>query len=156
MLKKAPQSLFAMAFRPGTNTNGLHQVQTFIQLHSLSATVLESFLCYHLLLCHFLHVAFHLYEQLHIWSRFLHKQLSLAPASMDSFPFSCLLRTANISMCTPPIRHPTHASASAVLMHSPVALGLRTSHVSVFSVAFLGILRQSNLAPRSCEDFDLS
>ena len=34
--------------------------------------------------------------------RFLHKQLDLAPEALDSFPVPCLLRTADVSICTSP------------------------------------------------------
>ena len=90
--------------------------------------------------------------------RFLHKQRGLEPEELHSFPVTCLLRAVDLSKRAPPNRRlpitPELLNKLCRMCHHIGPLGLCMRVALTFG--FFGMLRQSNLAPYTQEQFDPS
>ena len=88
--------------------------------------------------------------------RFLHKQLGMAPDALDTFLVYCLLRAADLTMQTPPLH--CVPILPHLLMHlcglSSYLGSLGSAMEVCLTFSFLGMLRQSNLAPSGSSAFD--
>ena len=98
------------------------------------------------------------HQKLHIQGHVSHKELGLNTDAVDSFPVTSLIWAADISMCVSPLRRililPGLLHQLCLLSYSLGPLGL--SMWVCLPFAFFGMLRQSNLAPRTPAQFDAS
>ena len=89
----------------------------------------------------------------------MNQQLRLTPDAVDAFPASSFLRAADITMQVPPQRHlPILPSLLHQICHLSTSLGALGPAMRVCMMVWGGggMLRQSNLAPRSPSQFDPS
>ena len=105
-LQQATATLASKGFRPGTTANHARQAYTFIrfcdkyQLPFISPSV--STMCLYITHLSTVFTSSRSVRNYVSGVRFLHKQLSLTPETVESFPVQCLLRAADLTMRTPP------------------------------------------------------
>ena len=87
---------------------------------------------------------------------FLHRQLGLTPEAFNSFHVMSLLRAVDVTMRTPPLRQlPIFPHLLTQLCQLSGSLGSLGPAIKVcLTFGFLGMLRQSILAPPSVTTFD--
>ena len=154
------QCLASQAFRPGTATNHSHQACVFINFcdHYQCPFLLPSISTVSMYITHLTRWFQSSCSVRNYVSgiRVLHRQLGLSPMALDSFQVQSLLRAADISMRTPPLRClpilPDILHHLCLLTPSLGPLGPSMRVCLIFG--FLAMLRQSNLAPPSPSAFD--
>ena len=143
--------LAAQAFHPGTSANHLHQAQSSIELcdyyHLQFLNSPPSTLCYYVTYLTTTFTSTNSVCNYVSGVRFPHKQLCLAPESLD-FSVMCLLRADDLTMCT----HTTLSAHPCVTQRCQLSSSMgsiRPPMKVCLTFGFMGMLRQSNLGSLS-------
>ena len=159
-LKASYADLAWLAFRPGTDRNHQRQARLYLQFcqfhHLRAMDPSVSTVCYYIT---YLSQHFSTSNSIRNYVsgiRHLHRQWDAKFTALDSFPVTCLLRATDMALRKPPHRK---APITPELLNQLVALTPDLGSLGpVMKVAllfgFYGMLRMSNIAPPSQEQFD--
>ena len=159
-LQSSIQALLHLAFRPGTTLNHLQQVKSYLgfcdHYHLTFLDPPASTMCCYIT---FLTRKFKSARSVRNYVsgvNFLHKQLGIPAQHLHSFPMSCMLRDADLTMWVPPLhRLPILPGLLHQLCSLADDLGPLVPDMKVcLTFGWFGMLRQSNLASRSEARFD--